>query len=115
MVSVHARRLGSPCGTVAGMLQCLDALGSHELREFFRESGYTMETLASRFNLADIPTLHLLKLYLMGVPMEANRLNTLLRWFWIGGEVATASARQFIPERILSLLLKAGMLQEEED
>src|SRR5581483_9837133 len=87
---------------------------SREFRDFFRESGYTMETLNARFNSLEIPALHLLKLYLMGVPLEPNRLNTLLRWFWIGGEVEAAAARQFVPERMLSLFLAAGVLVERE-
>lgn len=92
----------------------MDATESREFREFFRETGYTTETLISRFRSMEIPALHLLKLYLMGVPMEPSRLNTLLRWFWIGSEVESAEARQFIPERILSLLMKAGVLREAD-
>ena len=95
------------------MLLCLEDGECSEVREFFGESGYTMETIGSRFNVAEIPSLHLLKLYLTGVPLEANRLNILLRWFWIGGEVESAAARKFIPERILSLFLQAGVLKEE--
>ena len=94
------------------MLQCLDAIESREFRDFFRESGYTTQTLMSRFRSLEIPSLHLLKLYLLGVPLEASRLNILLRWFWIGSEVESASGRQFIPERMLSLFLKAGVLTE---
>jgi methylase of polypeptide subunit release factors len=94
------------------MLQCLDAAESKEFRDFFRESGYTTRELMSRFRSLEIPALHLLKLYLMGVPLEPSRLNLLLRWFWIGSEVETGAAREFIPERVLSLFLKAGVLTE---
>ena len=96
------------------MLQCLDTGESREIREFFRESGYTIETVMARFNSPEISSLHLLKLYILGVPLEPNRLNILLRWFWIGSEVETPAAREFIPERMLSLFFKAGMLRESE-
>ena len=94
------------------MLQCLAAAESKEFRDFFRESGYNTKTLMSRFRSMEIPALHLLKLYLMGVPLEPSRLNILFRWFWIGSEVETATAREYIPERILSLFLTAGVLTE---
>ena len=94
------------------MLQPLDPGESQEFRQFFRDSGYTTEALTSRFQSLEIPAIHLLKLYLMGVPLEASRLNILVRWFWIGSEVDTATARQFIPERPLSLFLKSGVLTE---
>src|SRR5579862_6424069 len=96
------------------MLQPLAPAESRDFREFFRDSGYTTETLMSRFHSLDIPAINLLKLYLMGVPMEPSRLNTLLRWFWIGSEVDTATARQFIPERPLSLFLKSEVLTETD-
>lgn len=100
--------------TLDGMLRALDAEESREFREFFGESGYTTDTLMSRFGSLEIPVLHLLKLYLMGMPMEPSRLNLLLLWFWIGSEVEAATARQFIPERMLSLFLKSGVLREDE-
>ena len=94
------------------MLQCLDASESKEFLDFFRESGYTTKTLMARFGSLEIPALHLLKLYLLGVPLEPNRLNVLLRWFWIGDEVELATAREFIPERLIALFLKSGVLTE---
>lgn len=94
------------------MLEPLEAGESREMREFFRESGYTLQALTSRFGTLEIPSLHLLKLYLLGVPLEPSRLNLLLRWFWIGSEVEIAVARQFIPEPMIALLVKAGVLCE---
>jgi methylase of polypeptide subunit release factors len=96
------------------MLQPLDPDESRDVRHFFRDSGYTTETLMSRFHSLDIPAINLLKLYLMGVPMESSRLNILLRWFWIGSEVDTATARQFIPDHPLALLLKSQVLTETD-
>ena len=96
------------------MLQCLDAEESQEFRAFFRDSGYTTPTLQKRFGSQEIPQLHLLKLYLLGIPLEPSRLNLLLRWFWIGIPVDTATAREFIPERMIGLFLNAGVLTMED-
>ena len=96
------------------MLQCLDAEESQEFRAFFRDSGYTTPTLQKRFGSQEIPQLHLLKLYLLGIPLEPSRLNLLLRWFWIGIPVDTPTAREFIPERMIGLFLKAGVLTMED-
>jgi methylase of polypeptide subunit release factors len=95
------------------MLHCLNADKSKEFRDFFRESDYTMEALQLRFTSTDIPTLHLLKLYLLGVPLKPSRLNILCRWFWIGAPVERAMASEFIPERMITLFLEAGALATE--
>ena len=100
------------CSIVDNMLTPFEAGESREMREFFRESGYTIQALTSRFGSLEVPSLHLLKLYLLGVPLEASRLNLLLRWFWIGSEVESATAREFIPERVIALFGKAGILHE---
>jgi methylase of polypeptide subunit release factors len=97
------------------MLECLDADESKEFRDFFRESGYNMHALKARFGQTDIPHAHLLKLYLLGIPLEPNRLNILFRWFWIGSEVAAAVAREFIPQRMIDLFLKSGVMTAEGD
>src|ERR1022692_520064 len=95
------------------MLQCLDTEESREFRDFFRESGYTTQSLQKRFGTSDIPQLHLLKLYLLGIPLEPSRLNLLFRWFWIGTPEERYLAGEFIPERMTGLFLKAGVLVEE--
>src|SRR5579859_4800620 len=94
------------------MLRRLAADEGREFREFFGESGYSSENLTARFNVPEVPGLHLLRLYLMGVPLEPGRLNTLFRWFWIGSEVESAQAREYIPEKMLSLFVSAGVLKE---
>jgi methylase of polypeptide subunit release factors len=96
------------------MLQCLNTEESREIHEFLRESGYNTKALKARFGHTEIPQVHLLKLYLMGIALEPNRLNILFRWFWIGGAVELAVVREFIPERVIELLLKSGMVTGEE-
>ena len=96
------------------MLQCLDAGESRDFRDFFRESGYTTQSLQKCFGSSEIPQLHLLKLYLLGIPLEPSRLNLLFRWFWIGTPVEKALAGEFIPERMIALFLKAGVLVEQD-
>ena len=96
------------------MLQCLDADESKEFRDFFRESDYTATALRKRFGSTEIPQLHLLKLYQLGIPLEPSRLNILLSWFWVGMPVENTAAREFIPERMIALFLKAGVLAAED-
>ncbi|MFY9724160.1 MAG: methyltransferase [Bryobacteraceae bacterium] len=96
------------------MLQCLNADEGREFRSFFRESGYTSDALQNRFGAAGMRQLDLLKLYLLGLLLEPSRLTTLFRWFWIGAPVETVTAAEMIPERMLSLFLKAGLLTPQD-
>jgi len=97
------------------MLLCLNADESRELREFLQNSGYNTKALIAAFGHTDVPQVHLMKLFLVGVTMEPDRLNILFRWFWIGSPVEAAIVRQFIPERIIELFLKSGVLAIEEN
>ncbi len=97
------------------VLQCLPPEESREFRDFLQESGYTTQLLKARFGQTEIPQLYLLKLYLMGIPLEPDRLNSLLRWFWIGSPVDAATAHEYIPQRMLDLFLKCGALTAEQD
>jgi methylase of polypeptide subunit release factors len=96
------------------MLQCLNAEEAKEFRDFFRDSGYTTQALQKRFGAAGIRQLDLLKLYLLGILLEPSRLTTLFRWFWIGASVETVTAAELIPERMISLFLKAGVLATKD-
>ena len=96
------------------MLQCLNAEEAKEFRDFFRDSGYTTQALQKRFGAAGIRQLDLLKLYLLGILLESSRLTTLFRWFWIGASVETVTAAELIPERMISLFLKAGVLATKD-
>jgi methylase of polypeptide subunit release factors len=95
------------------MLQCLGIEEGREVRDFFRDSGYTTQALQKRFGTTEIPQLHLLKLFLLGIPLEPSCTNILFRWFWIGTPVETTTANQFIPQRMISLFLKSGVLTAE--
>jgi methylase of polypeptide subunit release factors len=97
------------------MLQCLDAGESRELRDFFRDSGYNTQALTKVFGHTEIPQVHLLKLFMVGITLEPNRLNVLFRWFWIGSSVEQAVARAVIPEQIMALFLKSGLVIAEEN
>ena len=96
------------------MPQCLNAEEAKEFRDFFRDSGYTTQALQKRFGAAGIRQLDLLKLYLLGILLEPSRLTTLFRWFWIGVPVETVTAAELIPERMISLFLKAGVLATKD-
>jgi methylase of polypeptide subunit release factors len=96
------------------MLRCLNTEESQAFRDFFQDSGYTTQALQKRFGNSEIPQLQLLKLFLAGIPLEPSRVNLLFRWFWIGTPVETTTAVEFIPEHMLQLFLKAGVLIEED-
>ena len=96
------------------MLECLDPGESREVRDFFGGAGYTTAALQNRFHSLEIPALHVLKLYYSGVPLGESPLDLLIRWFWIGLPVDAAVAAGCLPRRILDLLLKAGLLCEQE-
>jgi len=92
------------------MLQCLNAEESREVREFLRDSGYTMQALTTHFGTNEVAQLQLLKLSIVGNALEPNRQNTLYRWFWVGAPVDAATAREVIPEHTLGLFLKSGLV-----
>lgn len=79
------------------------------LREFFRSCGYNMKNLApmlgQRGNVA----------LLLHQTREPNLLHTLVRWFVIGRPVEQQTANSLVPEEILSLLLRSGLLTREGD
>jgi len=95
------------------MLRCLNPDENTEIRHFLRDTGYNTQALKARFGQTEIPHVHLLKLYLVGITLDPNPLNILFRWFWIGSPVETAVAHQFIPARLIELFLKSGMVSAE--
>jgi SAM-dependent methyltransferase len=97
------------------MLHCLNTEENTELREFLLNSGYTTDALIKAFGHTDNPQSHLLKLSLIGKSLEPSCQNILFRWFWVGGPIETSLVREWIPERIVDLLLKGGVLTTEGD
>ena len=88
---------------------------SKEFRDFFRDSGYTTQALQKRFGTTEIPQLHLLKLYLLGVPLEPSPAESsvaLVLDRHSGGD--GTAPREFIPERMISLFLKAGSVDSRK-
>jgi methylase of polypeptide subunit release factors len=95
-------------------VQSLNVEESKEFRDFLRETGYNTQALIQCFGHTEIPQVHLLKLFMVGIVLEHSRLHILLRWFWIGSPVEMAIARQYIPERIIELFLKSEVLIQED-
>lgn len=84
------------------------------LREFFRESGYRMQELLSWLGRIGPPSHHRRDLpLLLHLTREPNRLNTLVRWFIIEQTVEEGIARAVIPEEILRLFVKSGLIVAE--
>ena len=86
---------------------------SHALREFLRESGYTIQALAAITggeSAAEMRT----KVGWAKASLGAGRLNTLVRWFWLDSAVDVVEARGDIPDAVLDCFLRSGMLANEE-
>jgi len=92
------------------MLHILNVEESRELREFLRDAGYNTDSLIQCFGRIENPKVHLLKLSLVGRSLEPSPLHMLFQWFWVGATVDAAAARAVVPQGILELLLKSGML-----
>ena len=97
------------------MLQTLTRDENRELRIYLRDSGYNTDSLLRYFGRIENPKMHLLKLSLVGRSLSPAPLHTLFRWFWVGSPVDAGTVRATVPERILELLLKSGMLVEASD
>jgi methylase of polypeptide subunit release factors len=96
------------------MLRTLTPEESTELRKFFSDNGYNTDALIQSFGRIDNLKLHLLKLSVSVRTLAASPQHTLFQWFWVGVPVDAATARGYIPKRIVEMLLKSGMLVENE-
>ena len=84
------------------------------LRDFLRESGYERENLAKLLGMVGPPSRQHRNLPLqLHQTREPSRLNTLVRWFIIGTAVEAKAAREVIPEEILRVMEKSGLLVRE--
>jgi methylase of polypeptide subunit release factors len=84
------------------------------IREFFRDCGYNTKMLMARFGLAEISSVHLLRIYRRGPDLDSTPLNLLLQWFWIGKDVPHSTAVATIPPDVLSALLTCELLRAED-
>jgi methylase of polypeptide subunit release factors len=96
------------------MLRSLSTDEARDIRQFLRDSGYSVQALKARFGQTELPHVQLLTLYLAGVALEPTRLNLLMRWFWVGGAVEAVAPRELVPERMVELFVSSGILTAED-
>ena len=87
------------------------AAETEQLRAFFTEAGYTEDSLRNQVGINELPSSRLRNLpHLLDCTREPSRINTLIRWFWLGLAQEFESIREFVPQREAELLLTAGLL-----
>jgi methylase of polypeptide subunit release factors len=87
---------------------------AEQMRAFFADAGYTEDTLRKQIFVNELPSSRLRNLpRLLDSTREPNRINTLIRWFWLGLAQEFEPVREFVPEREAQLLLAAGLLTQK--
>ena len=95
------------------MLALITRAEAELLRAFFRDAGYSEDNLKT-LGFRDLASNRLRNVpRLLHKTHEPNRLNTLLRWFWLGASQAKSVAAEFIPPEFSGLLVASGLLVEE--
>lgn len=96
------------------MLKPLSCPDAQRLREFLTEANYTQDEFERRRGLLELPTRGSGNLaVLLERTREPSASNLLLRWFFLGVPVESASAAGLVPDPVLALLLDSGMLAAE--
>ena len=84
------------------------------LRQFLADSGYEEDNLREKLGLSELPSSRLRNLArLLDGTRENTCLNSLLRWFWIGVPVDSATAQASVPPWFTDLGLDCGLLRED--
>lgn len=95
------------------MLRAITYDEGARLREFLQDEGYTESNLAAH-GIHELPSAKVRNLpRLRHLTLEPCRLNTLLRWFWLGEKQSPAIVEQTIPEWFTDLAVDCGLLRLE--
>lgn len=95
------------------MLKLLSPSDAERLRDFLLEAGYGEENLRVTLGLKDLPSTRLRNVSrLLDSTREPNRINTLLRWFWIGIPQDTSASAERLPSWFIPLALQCGLLHQ---
>ena len=96
------------------MLKLLSPNDAERLRGFLIEAGYDEENLQVKLGIKDLPSTRLRNFpRLLDNTREPSRINTLLRWFWIGEGAEQERATKTIPPEILRSFPESGLLKPE--
>jgi len=87
---------------------------AERLREFLLEAGYAEENLRVNLGLKDLPSSRLRNFArLQDLTREPSRINTLVRWFWIGSPQDASEAGKHLPPWFVPLALECGLLRQQ--
>jgi len=87
-----------------------------ELRDFFREAGFTHEQFKRNPTLRDLPSRRSGNLpVLIEQTSEPTPLNILLRWFFLGLPLESKAFSGSVPPHLVSQMLACGMLVRDGD
>ncbi len=85
-----------------------------QVGRFFRESGYTEESLRQTLGRIELPAPRLRNFArLLDRTREPGRLNILLRWFWIGVSQESSAVEPFVPAPEIGSLLQSHLLRRQ--
>jgi SAM-dependent methyltransferase len=95
------------------VLKLLSPSDAARLRDFLIEAGFGEENLRVSLGLKDLPSSRLRNFSrLLHSTSEPSRINTLLRWFWIGIPQDTSASAEHLPSWFLPLALQCGLLHK---
>jgi predicted RNA methylase len=98
------------------MLKLLPQEDSLRLRTFFEDAGYAEANLRRNLGAPELPSRNLRNLpRLLDRTSSPTLVNVLLRWFWLHRTQTIAEIAGLIPDEILALLLKSGLLEANGD
>ncbi len=96
------------------MLNLPSPSDAERLREFLSEAGYAEDNLRLQLGLKDLPSSRLRNFArLQDLTREPNRINTLVRWFWIGMPQDAPAAEKHLPPWFIPLALECGLLHQQ--
>lgn len=87
---------------------------AERLRAFLSEAGFTEDNLRGALGMKELPSSRLRNFArLLDKSREANCINTLVRWFWIGTPQAATLAEQHLPSWFIPFALECGLLRRQ--
>ena len=96
------------------MLNLISGIEVARLRDFLLESGYAEDCLRQKGYFTELPSSRLRNLpRLLDRTAEMDRLNILLRWFWLGVPQEASSTTSFVPSWFVDSALSCGLLRQE--
>jgi predicted RNA methylase len=94
------------------LLKLISHSDARRFKDFFVEAGFVEADLRKRGYFSELPSTRLRNLpRLLDSTGEPSRLNTLLRWFWLGVPHKPA----FVPPWFTTLAISCGLLSQGKD